>query len=299
MKKRLLRVAAVLLVAAIPAYVWLFLESGTPSHPFQLDLNQLRALGNSVAGDKPSSIRVEKVTSFDGVPMMGVVANSAWQTTSLSVYAYQVVSPQSTGVIDTAMVDATSQNYDAQALRRVQQAMNSAAFVVITHEHYDHIGGLTTHPQLAKVLPHTLLTSRQLAHPEKMNPTKFVEGALTGYQPLDYEGARAIAPGVVLVSSPGHTPGSQLVFVQQADGQEFLFVGDVAWTFANIDTMKERARLVTLMMGEDRDLVLAQLAALHTLHTQAPALHIVPGHDASVIDALVASKALIATFEAR
>jgi len=37
-------------------------------------------------------------------------------------------------------------------------------------------------------------------------------------------GADMLAPGVVLQKAPGHSPGSQLVYVELASGQRFLFV---------------------------------------------------------------------------
>jgi glyoxylase-like metal-dependent hydrolase (beta-lactamase superfamily II) len=94
----------------------------------------------------------------------------------------------------------------------------------------------------------------------------------------------------VLIKAPGHTPGSQMVYVETADGQEFLLIGDVAWQFRNIVTQRERARLVTwLLLNEDRTAVFGELAALGHLHEIEPEIHIVPGHDGTVVDALVAS----------
>jgi glyoxylase-like metal-dependent hydrolase (beta-lactamase superfamily II) len=299
MKKRLLQILGVLLIAAIPAYIWLFLESGAPAGAFPLDLKAVRQLASSLPGDKPVSIHVERVSGLEGMPSMGILAGSGWGKTDLYMYSYQLVFPASTGLVDVAMIDEGNHAYDPKALARVEQAMLTAGFIVITHEHYDHLGALTTHPELARVLPHTLLTAQQLSHPEKMKPAKFAEGALTGYVPLDYQGLHAVAPGVVLISSPGHTPGSQLVYVQQADGQEFLFLGDVAWHLDNVQQVKERARLVTLLIGEDRGEVLAQLATLHALLEQEPALHQVPGHDGQVVQGLIARKLLVPQFEAR
>lgn len=102
---------------------------------------------------------------------------------------------------------------------------------------------------------------------------------------------------MVLIKAPGHTPGSQMVYVQTADGTEYLLVGDVAWKMRNIDQVRERARLVTMMMGEDRGEVLNELAALHALQQAEPKLHIVPGHDGAAVQALIESGAMIKGFE--
>ncbi len=288
-----------LTLALVPAYIWLFLESGTPGAPYPIDLVKARALASSLPGDKPTSVHVEHITTIESIPAMGVMAGAGWSKTKLDVYAYQTVSPTSTVIIDTGMRDDDSRAFQPEAYARVQAALSTASLVVVTHEHFDHIGGLAAHPQLTAILPHAILTKQQLAHPEKMEPAKFPAKALEGFAPLDFDGARAVAPGVVLLTAPGHTPGSQLVFVQLADGRELLFLGDVAWQFTNIEHQRERARLVTLMIGEDRTLVLSQLRALAELHEKEPKLAIVPGHDAAVIEKLIAEGTLVPRFESR
>ena len=79
-----------------------------------------------------------------------------------------------------------------------------------------------------------------------------------------------------------------MVYVQRADGAEYLFLGDVAWTLRNVELVRERARLVTqFFIREDRDAVMYELAELHRIHEAEPNLHIIPGHDPLVLaDAL-------------
>src|SRR6185295_11431257 len=152
------------------------------------------------------------------------------------------------------------------------------------HEHPDHIGGLVGHPDIAMVMTHTKLTREQMDHPEKMGDLKWPPGIIENQEALDYDRYHAVAPGVVLIKAPGHTPGSQLVFVQRADGTEYLFLGDVAWTLRNVEIVRERARLVTsFFIHEDHDAVMLQLAELHRIHQAEPNVHIIPGHDAKVL----------------
>ena len=130
-------------------------------------------------------------------------------------------------------------------------------------------------------------------------PATFADAALERLQPLEYDRYHALAPGVVLIKAPGHTPGSQMVYVQRSDGAEVLFLGDVAWQFRNIETQRERPRLVTwFLLKEDRTAVFGQLAALKQLHESEPRVHIVPGHDAEVVSALLHAGVLKAHFDA-
>ena len=302
MRTRTMMIWIVSLLTFGGLYWWLVQESHMPDNAaYEFNIDKVRQLANSLPGDKPTQLRYEHVASFEFARAM-VMAGDAWNGVEIPVYAFEVVYADRIGIIDTAMNREIAKPefmvpfFDDKAYQRVIDALDHAAFIAVTHEHLDHIGGLLASPHLSALKPVLQLTGTQLAHPENMDPAKIPPGALDGYQPLNYVGLHALSPGVVLIAAPGHTPGSQMVYVKLASGAEVLLLGDVSWQQQNIALLRERPRFMTAIIGENRTQVLGEFQALHALALREPAVHQVPGHDGAVVAALTSSGVLQAGF---
>ena len=98
---------------------------------------------------------------------------------------------------------------------------------------------------LAALLPHLFLTGEQLDSPHGPPwPSGTPKSRAVRYQCLF-----VVALGVVLIKAPGHTPGSQLVYVCRADGRKYLFMGDTVSMADNIRLRSQRLRFVTSVRG--------------------------------------------------
>jgi glyoxylase-like metal-dependent hydrolase (beta-lactamase superfamily II) len=90
----------------------------------------------------------------------------------------------------------------------------------------------------------------------------------------------------VLVSMPGHTPGSTGLLLTLASGQRYLFVGDTVWNADAIAAEAPKSLLGRKLADSDADRTLALVRQLRALSAAEPSLVIVPAHDARVHDRL-------------
>jgi glyoxylase-like metal-dependent hydrolase (beta-lactamase superfamily II) len=268
---------AVVAVLFIAKYVLLDIPAG-PAGDFAIDLGALHAAATA-GGTLPERIEVEKVGDFS-FPQGFVVAGGGFRKHPMVLLSHRVLWSDRSLIIDTAMSPEAAKKMpgstmDTAAYARLQAAMKKADTIVFSHEHPDHVGGVAGAPDFAAIASKVRMTREQLNGP-KLERDQFPADALGKLKPLDYQGLYAVAPGVVLQKAPGHSVGTQLVYVELASGARFLFVGDIAWSFDNIRQQTGRPVLDGLMMKEDRPAVAAQVRALGHLPQD---VHIIVAHD--------------------
>jgi glyoxylase-like metal-dependent hydrolase (beta-lactamase superfamily II) len=100
-----------------------------------------------------------------------------------------------------------------------------------------------------------------------------------------------LAPGVVLIKAPGHTPGAQFIYLQLASGRELLLVGDLVWLREGLETGRQRPEAASKELKEDRQAIQQQINWVRrvVLHDKITA---VPCHDSRVLKSLVQSGVL-------
>ncbi len=276
-------------VALVFAFAWRFLnarEDVPEQSDYRIEIAELRALASSLPGPGPREIRSVLVAEA-ALPRGVVFAGEPFEPLHQVHQVFQLVWPERSIVVDTALPPDRFEaltalggggEYHADGWAAVERALASAEQVFVTHEHMDHLAGASRiAPEAAARLR---LNPAQLANTDALEEAGLSEALRAELRPLDATPALAVAPGVVLLAAPGHTPGTQIVYVRLEDGREALLLGDVAWNADQIRNLHYRPRLVTLLIGENRAQVLAQFRALRDLADAHPEVVQIVSHDA-------------------
>jgi len=200
---------------------------------------------------------------------------------------FQVVFADGTVMIDSGMDEQVHrffgrgviEPYYPDAAKQVERALRSARAIIITHEHGDHVAGVIRTPLIAELAPKTLLTRTQIQALEsdpQMPEIKITPDMASHYNVVDYEKFLPFGPGVTLIKAPGHTPGSQMLYVALESGREYLFIGDAAWHMDGVRLIKGKD---APWIQEDQAALLAQLEWLNELYRTEKNVFIIASHD--------------------
>jgi glyoxylase-like metal-dependent hydrolase (beta-lactamase superfamily II) len=286
-------VLGILLGVGLGCHYYIFdgkLPEGTS---YAIDLDEVRRLAAAPPSELPLYVTVAKI-SDNTFPAAILVAGDGLGDAVISRYSFQIVYAGGHTVLETGMTQEQSTYFDGgnfypEAFERAMAAMETADLIVATHEHLDHIGALAVHPKLREIADKVLITREQLEWADRLQGAAFPDWFLADYEPLELADVYRAAPGLVLIKSAGHTPGSLMAFVLFADGSEALFVGDIVHAMANITREIARPRFMSdFIIGEDRPALLDQIRALVDLRAREPSLRFVVSHDGAQIDGYIA-----------
>jgi glyoxylase-like metal-dependent hydrolase (beta-lactamase superfamily II) len=255
-------------------------------------LPTLRALVHAVPGDLPTAVSYLSVQD-DSSPLSDAVAGAPKTRVFQVTPVFQVRYPHGWVMVDAGydkQSAGTSGRFYQDRYDEMVKALRGAGLIVVTHEHGDHVETLLRPDVAADVAAHTLLNAPQvetLIHkPKVTGAPAFTAAQAAHYLVVDYPRVLPIAPGVVLIRAPGHTPGSQMVYVRLASGRELVLAGDVAWHSAGVERETEKPDSTSRQMQEDRATIAQQLGWLHRTATPA-SITVVVSHDGTELQSLV------------
>jgi len=269
----------------------------TSAAVFDVDLADLRALAHIVPGPLPLALNGIRFAASIR-PCKFVIEGGDETPVTMPRTAYQVVYADGTVMLDAGMDKATHDSfgegepYDPAAFAELKRALDAARMIVLTHYHADHVGGVVTADTFDALARKTIATvdtlSWMMEKPHRPH-LKIDDRQAAHFIALDYCRYYPLAPGMVLIKAPGHSPDMQMVYLKLQSGQEFLHSVDAAWTMENIRAVKGKA---APWVKEDVPAVMAQLAWLNGLMQREPALNILVTHDGEWLDRMIARGAV-------
>jgi len=169
----------------------------------------------------------------------------------MPVYVHVIEHPDARVLVDTGMTELhpAVADMDPRLVPLSEQADFDLAgidVIINTHLHFDHCGG--NHLFTGKPI---YVQRRELDDARSQDDYTirgWVEAPGAQYVPVD--GPLELLPGLRLVPTPGHTPGSQVVVVETG-GRPAVIGGDMAVFFGELDEPRnEGQRLVRALDPE-------------------------------------------------
>src|SRR5436190_6503280 len=222
MKSRNLPTVLVLLLASVGCNTRKADKVQAPEYNDAL-LAQVRSAAMAIPGDLPTSINYQKYAASVR-KWKDLVEGGGDDNATMARTAFQVEYAQGYIMVDAGMDRAVHhffekngpQPFDDSAANRVAVAVQQAKLIIVTHEHGDHIAGTIRNAN--NTIPgKTILTREQvntLINNPQMPEIKLDENRSKEYIVVDVSSVLPIAPGLVMIKAPGHTPGEMRGYVK-------------------------------------------------------------------------------------
>jgi glyoxylase-like metal-dependent hydrolase (beta-lactamase superfamily II) len=254
--------------------------------PFEADLAIIRRMATVPPGALPLAVNGVRIAASIR-PKKFVIAGGDDSPVTMPRTAFQVVYPDCTVMLDSGFDKATHDSfspdkpepYFPEQFVKLERALNAARLIVLTHHHADHVGGVVTASNFASLAGKTIITmdvADCLMNTPHRPHLKLTQAAIEKFIVLDYPKYYPVAPGMVLIRSPGHSTDSQMVYMRLQSGREILHSVDAAWNLENVLLLRGKA---APWVKEDVPAVLGQLRWLKRTHENERDLTILITHD--------------------
>ncbi len=178
-------------------------------------------------------------------------------------------------------------------LRNAGAAAGDIQIAVISHLHFDHVGGIAQIPQADLLVSDREWAILSEPHPEhewilrEHIEIPSAKWRRILFEPTDdplfaeFDGIHDVAGdgSMILLPTPGHTAGSMSMLIRQMSWDPILLVGDLTYETALLEQ--------NIVPGTgDQEVLLESFAKVRRLKERLPSLAIVASHDFAAIDAV-------------
>jgi N-acyl homoserine lactone hydrolase len=155
--------------------------------------------------------------------------------------------PDGLVLVDTGMIDSTpelDEEWHPTPHPLSPELVERVSQVVITHMHFDHMGGNRLFPGVPIHIQRVELEDARTM--DDYTIREWVD--FPGMNYVEHDGEAELLPGVRIVPAPGETRGHQVVVVETADGSVVLG-GDVGHSFAEIGQADTPGKRFVIELG--------------------------------------------------
>lgn len=277
---------------------YLFFYSSIPlQSDISINMEEVKQLALSLDQPLPIELRAMHV-AIGTLPSWAIIAGGSETEYKLSCPSFEIVYPDRSIIIDVPPDEDTLAwfftggellhfNWDDYYL--LQERLKQADQILFTHEHLDHMEGVFASYYYEEIMEKLVLSRDQADSPQLQNYPLTKQWNWNSIKIIDYDTYHLISPGIVLIKTPGHSPGHQMIYIHLQNGESFLLVGDMVWVEDQLKNLISRPLFISYLIQEDVDRCNQQLRWLYDEVYQNPTehLHLVISHDMQNIQNLM------------
>ena len=170
-----------------------------------------------------------------------------WEGKTIPCIVHTIDHPDGLVLVDTGMADSTpelDEEWTPTIHPLPEELRRRVAHVVITHMHFDHIGGNRLFPGVPIHVQRVELEDARTE--DDYTVREWID--FPGMNYVEHDGEAEILPGVRIVPAAGETRGHQIVVVDTPEGTVVLG-GDVGHSFREIGEADTPGKRLVIELG--------------------------------------------------